>query len=149
MAPRSIYLLLILILNQAFLSQTTSFGDEVKWTTNAVPVDAHIYKNDLVVLDEYTQFSFYPANPDPMGRINLTDEGEFLKRNVIFKVNSEKGLETLKNFKLPESFDPALDIYQNKQGRKARIKTPYTDQFKVQRFAGRKFSNGKWQADRK
>jgi hypothetical protein len=113
---------LCLLINALILpvfSQKTYFGDSpVKWENN-LPVELLPNSDDhpgadLVILSDQTQFYFYAAN------------NEKIVRSLIFKINTEKGLEGLMSFKLPESFDEAYDANSFKQGRKARIKTTFS-----------------------
>jgi hypothetical protein len=131
-------LLLLLYLPLAGISQKTYFGEEeVKWNTNKVPVIPTSFQNgnsDLQVLEEHTEFYFFATN------------NEKIVRNVVYKVNSQKGAEILSSVKLPESFDPAFDGALFKQGRQSRVQLPITDDFLVKKFAARKYSSNRWSA---
>jgi hypothetical protein len=129
--------LLIFILPGIYSAQKTYFGDEpIIWGTNTRPEIPDAYQNylnsDLVILDDHAQFYFYARDNERLGR------------NILIKINNEAGLEKIQNLKLPESFDPAFDANLFKQGRRARIKTPFIREFTVSKLAARKFSKGKW-----
>jgi hypothetical protein len=131
-------LILLCFLFPQFLTRAQSvfFGDDqVRWATNSVPefpADMKSLNADLIVLQEGTEFYFYSVT------------NEKVLRNIVVKVNTEKGLEQLKNFILPESLDPAYDFHLYKQGRRTRTKSPYIREFKVNSFAARKYAHGKW-----
>ena len=117
-------------------AQKTFFGEiPVKWEeyeTPAIPKDLDKYEaSDLVIISDQTEFYFYGTN------------NEKLVRNVTVKINSAKGLEKINTLKLPESFDQAYDALY-KQGRNARIKTPFIQQYQVNTFSCRKFSKNRW-----
>ncbi len=118
-------------------AQKTYFGEEeIKWESNkaiSIPTNARAYlSSDLLVLDEKTQFYFYATN------------NEKVVKNTVIKINTKKGLELLKAFKLPESFDYAYDACFFKQGRTARIKAPFISDFRVLKLAARKLLNNRW-----
>jgi hypothetical protein len=91
------------------------------------------YNNyDLVIINDETNFSFYSSND------------EKIIRNITFKINSEKGLEQLSRYTLPESFDQAYDAHYHKQGRAARIKSPFIYEYTLLKYGARKLANKKW-----
>src|SRR3954469_12278454 len=88
-------LICLLFLSLPSLSQTTYFGDKpVSWENNLpvhLPEDLENYSgSDLVCISDRTEFYFYSTN------------NEKLTRHLIFKINTAKGLESLKTYKLPE-----------------------------------------------
>ena len=118
-------------------TQTYVYGKgEVNWNMGefyTIPLAANSFSNsDLLILKEFTDFYFY------------SESNEKISSNITYKVNTEKGLEKLKHFRMPESFDFAFDQELYKQGRNARIKVPYTTDYKVKLFSARKFSNNQW-----
>src|SRR6218665_1360392 len=128
--------LFFLILNHIAPAQKV-FGDkEVQWESGSpplIPATVNKYPNaGLVILDEAVQFHFYGRN------------NEKVVKRVLVKVQNEEGLAALQRFVLPESFDYAYDACFYKQGRQARIKTPYIVDSKPRSLAARKFTNGRW-----
>ena len=118
-------------------AQSGYLGDgPVKWENNLAPKvpspSDSINNNDLIVLEEVTDFYFF-------GSLN-----EKIIRNVKFKINNEKGLLYLKHFRLPESFDQAFDAYLNQQGRRSETKLPMVREFAMNEFAARHYSHNKW-----
>lgn len=133
----SVSLLFSILVINTLCSQTTSFGDEpVKWTSNKapqkMPVENIFSGSDLVILDEKTEFHFY------------SKENEKIVRHLLIKINTEKGVELLSSYKLPESFDNAYDNNYYKQGRKSKIKIPFITEYHVSKFAVRKFAANAW-----
>lgn len=118
-------------------SQNNIYGDgPVNWEIRKpyeIPVEAAKYNEaDLVILSDFTQVYFYTVN------------GERLVRNIKYKINTLKGLERLKHYEMPESFDVGFDSKIHKQGRRARIERPMLKDQKIKVFAARKFSNQRW-----
>lgn len=118
-------------------AQKKYFGDEpVIWGENSLePLQESAKKyelSDLVILNDKTDFFFFSSN------------NEKLIKNVTVKINTENGKDVLEVFKIPESFDYALDACLYKQGRNARIKTPFISEFHLKKFAARKYEKGKW-----
>lgn len=127
-----------LILANAASAQKV-FGDkEISWESSRPPViPSEISKYPdagLVVLDEVVRFYFY-------SRTN-----EKVAKRVLLKIQNEKGLAALQRYVLPETFDYAYDACLYKQGRQARIQTPYLLDSKLRSFAARRFANGRWNA---
>jgi hypothetical protein len=117
-------------------SQVTFFGESaVKWKNIQAPISAadtgNYGRSDLLILNDNTEFHFYSST------------NEKLIRSVTFKINTQKGLDILEKYKLPESFDEVFDT-RYKQGRKSRIKTPFIQEYSVNKFAARKFFRSKW-----
>jgi len=115
----------------------TYFGENpVKWENTlpySLPSEASRYdSSDLVVLNDVTEFYFY------------SEDNEKIRRNIKYKINTSKGVEILKRFKTPESFDYAYDENLNRQGRAARIKIPYLREYKMLAFAARRYVNNRW-----
>jgi len=118
-------------------AQKSFFGDVPhSWENRNI-----IYKSDAVIkydsedvvcLRENVEFVFYSRSDQK------------LRKNVVFKINSEAGVQKLSAYSLPESFDIAHDAGYNKQGRKARIKTPFIARYKINNFSARKFRNNEW-----
>lgn len=131
-------ILIALLLNVTSGSaQSGYFGNgPVTWDTHtpfSIPPEAADYDNeDLVILNEVTEFYFYSENSEKMSRY------------VRFKINSQKGIEALKNYRTPESFDFAYDAHLYKQGRRARIKIPLISEYELKTFAARKYAHGRW-----
>lgn len=126
---------IFLILN--LFSQKTYYGDvPVSWEKYPAVISSpeleKYGESDLVIINDETEFSFYSS------------DNERITRNITFKINSEKGLEGLKNYTLPESFDPAYDGNYYKQGRLAKIKTPFIKEYTIRKFSARKYSSKKW-----
>ncbi|MCC6370529.1 MAG: hypothetical protein IT236_05925 [Bacteroidia bacterium] len=118
-------------------AQNNHFGEgTVNWEIRkpfVTPAAAEKYAgSDLVILSDYTEFFFYSAS------------NEKLTRNIKYKINTQKGLDQLKHFKTPESFDFAFDADLFKQSRRSKIKIPYIKEYSVKLFAARKFSHGRW-----
>ena len=118
-------------------AQKTYFGAEaVVWEDNSPYILPTTYEKyvsaDLVILDDKTSFYFY------------ADDHEKIARRLIVKINSAIGLNAFQTYKLPESFDNAFDANLHKQGRAAKIKTPFIFEYQVNKFAARKFSQNKW-----
>lgn len=88
--------------------------------------------SDLLILSDQAEFCFYAQN------------NEKLTRNLIVKINTQKGLDIVKTHRLPESFDPAFDAHYFKQGRMARVKTPFITEFTLKKYGARKIYGGKW-----
>lgn len=136
--PFKLFVLFILCIAASIaVSQSTVFGDvAVKWASLKVPVVPELSKeissSDIVILDDKAEFYFYASN------------NEKIVRNILFKINTAKGLELFQSFKLPESFDNAYDANLYKQGRKAKIKMPFIAEYHVRKFGARKISNNRW-----
>jgi len=118
-------------------SQKTFFGEApVKWQNYGPPntsLNTEKYINaDLVILNDEAEFSFYSV------------ENEKITRNITFRINTEKGLDKLKTYRLPESFDEGYDGSYFRQGRLSKIKSPYISEFTTQKFSARKYSNNRW-----
>lgn len=129
----------LLLLTHTFNAQKKIFGDgKISWENNKPDVlsanDSKYEKNDLVILDDKTDFYFYASY------------NEKVVRDITFKISTEKGKEIIENFSLPESFDYALDACFYKQGRNSRIKIPFISDFNLKSLVARKFENGKWTA---
>lgn len=132
--------LIVVCLATHFFSQLCGQGyfgaGPVKWENNnsyKISPEAGKYDQyDVVILSEVTEFHFYANN------------NEKVLRNVKYKINTAEGLKILKDFKTPESFDPACDEALFCQGRRSRIKTPFIQEYKLTTFAARKFSAGRW-----
>jgi len=128
---------LILVLVAGNVSgQKTFFGEApVSWEeypAPSIPEDLSKYEvPGLVIINDQTEFYFYGAR------------NEKLVRNITYKINTAKGLETSGTLKLPESFDQAYDA-GFKQGRYARIKAPFIREYAVTKFSARKFSRNRW-----
>lgn len=117
--------------------QKTYYGEEpVKWSDNLpadLPPGLDKYSgSDLIILDDQTEFHFYAS------------DNEKIVRYLRLKINTEEGLEALQAYKLPESLDRAYDAHYHKQGRRARIKTPFITEYTILQFAARKFSEKRW-----
>jgi hypothetical protein len=115
--------------------QTTTFGDiPVKWESTKQPSVSKTdgLNDDLIILDEKTEFHFY------------SKENEKIIRNILIKINSAEGVKKLTSFELPETFDYAYDAEYYKQGRKSKIKIPFTTQYTVTKFGGRKYADKNW-----
>jgi hypothetical protein len=138
------YLLILLLADQLLFCQDSFFGEEVKWTTQAVPVDTKIFQDSIVILDEMTVFDFFPFSPRPDGSSINADIPEKVRRNVIFKINSKIGAEIMSRSPFPESFDPAYDGSTDDKSIFQRASIPYVQNFKMTRFAARKFASNKW-----
>lgn len=126
-----------LLISSYLNSQNNIFGEgPVNWETRKpyeIPVEVAKYTtSDLVILSDLTQIYFY------------TISSERLVRNVKYKVNTLKGLERLKHYTMPESFDIGFDSEIHTQGRRSRIKRPILKDQKIKVFAARKFSNQRW-----
>jgi hypothetical protein len=149
----SICVACVLFVSDLF-SQQTFYGEyPVKWeNTRPVQLPADFYKfsaSDLVIIGDKTDFYFSVNNSEKTGRslifqINPANNNEKITRHLTIKINSAKGLEILKAYKLPESFDNAFDADYYKQGRRARIKTPYVWEYSINKFAARKFYGNSW-----
>ena len=118
-------------------SQNNVFGEgPVNWKTRKpyeIPVEIAKYTtSDLVILSDLTQIYF------------CTISSERLVRNIKYKINTVKGLERLKHYTMPESFDMGFDSKIYVQGRRSRIKRPILKDQKIKVFAARKFSNQRW-----
>ena len=130
-------LLLSLLFHTSVYAQSGYVGDgPVKWENNLAPVmpaDIDSFaKSDLVILYEVSDFYFFDIS------------NEKLIRNVKYKINNEKGLQALKHFHLPESFDPAFDQAIHLQGRRSRITQPYIKEYNMNEFAARRYSHNRW-----
>ncbi len=132
-----LYFLMLLIGSQLSAQISTIGETPVKWENNKPPVIPEIKekyaKSDLLILDDKTAFHFYSKN------------NELLVRHLLIKINTAKGLAKIENFKVPESFDEAYDGHLFKQGRAARIKSPFIAEYYISKFAARKFSSTKWE----
>ena len=118
-------------------SQNNVFGEgPVNWETRKpyeIPVEIAKYTtSDLVILSDLTQIYF------------CTISSERLVRNIKYKINTVKGLERLKHYTMPESFDMGFDSEIYIQGRRSRIKRPILKDQKIKVFGARKFSNQRW-----
>lgn len=118
-------------------AQSYFFGTApIKWDlrkTYSTPPEALKYKDfDLVILSDLVEFQFYACSK------------EKIIRNIKYKINTLKGLNQIKKYALPESFDYAFDSELNQAGRRAKIKIPRVHDFKINVFAARKYSNEKW-----
>lgn len=119
------------------VSGQTWFGEgPINWESKkpyVVSTEALRYKDyDLVVLEEATEFHFYGTN------------NEKVVRSAKFLINTKRGADILKDFRTPESFDIASDECLSVQGRRARIKIPFLQDYQLVTFAARKFANGHW-----
>lgn len=85
-----------------------------------------------MILSDLAEIHFYSST------------SERLVRTIKYKINDQKGIEYLKHYAMPESFDYAFDTKLYKQGRRSRIKTPAMREFNVKVFAARKFSRQHW-----
>ena len=136
--PNHLLLFIILIIcGGNVVAQKTFFGEEeVVWENHkplVMPAGINTYStSDLVILDDRTQFYFYGT------------KNEKIVKNVIVKINTMKGLEELRNYKLPESFDYAHDACLYKSGRRSKIKIPFIQDFHLDKLMARKFSGGRW-----
>ena len=118
-------------------SQNNIYGEgPVNWELRkpfVMPAEAEKYAgSDLIILSDLTEFFFYSSTK------------EKVVRSVKYKINTKKGLEQLKHYKMPESFDHAFDKELFQQGRRARINTPYMREYTIKVFAARKFSRQRW-----
>lgn len=132
----SLALCLLLGSTDLLFSQQEFFQDvPVAWSELKKPripeVPAQYAENDLVILDDHTEFRFFENN-------------RYLSRHLLIRINTAKGLSELVNFKLPESFDPAYDAFWSRQGRSARITSPYIPDFRLRKFSVRKHVSGQW-----
>ena len=114
--PFFLFLFFINIFN--CLSQSYFFGEgPVNWELRKpfeMPPEVEKYSgSDLVILSDLTEVFFYSST------------NEKLTRSIKYKINTQKGLEELKHYRMPESFDYAMDNEFHKQGRRSRIKIPY------------------------
>ncbi|MES2681620.1 MAG: hypothetical protein V4635_17120 [Bacteroidota bacterium] len=129
--------LLSLFFAADLIAQKNFFGEEpVLWESNkpyVIPAEYENYlRSDVVVLEDHTSFYFYSST------------NERLVRKIVLRINNKNGLEAAGNHKLPESFDRAYDAHLFKQGRQARIGTPFISEYHINHFAARKFAAGKW-----
>jgi hypothetical protein len=113
------------------------FGDkEISWQSSkppVIPATIETYSMaDLVILDEAVRFHFYARN------------NEKIVKRVMLKIQNEDGLAALQRYVLPETFDYAYDACLYKQGRRARIKTPYILDSELRSLAARRYANGRW-----
>lgn len=141
MKPKRHYYVTALFFTPLFslclFSQNNFFGEgPVNWEIRKpyeMPSEAAKYNtSDLVILSDLTQVYFY------------TISSERLVRNIKYKINTVKGLERLKHYTMPESFDTGFDSETHVQGRRSRIKRPILKDQKIKVFAARKFSNQRW-----
>ncbi|MBX3162969.1 MAG: hypothetical protein KF900_00695 [Bacteroidetes bacterium] len=114
-----------------------------KFDSIEIPHDFEKYKNsDIVFIDDKTDFRFiYGGNQGVRSELGFNK----ITRLITLRINTEKGLQELSNFKLPESFDMAFTSYFVKQGRQSRIKTPFIIDDKIEQFSARKYVAGEWQ----
>lgn len=132
---RIVFLFLLLLSTFSFSQRESFLGRSVTWAEDKLDIpslNAEQNSADVLILHDYMHFYFYALN------------NERLERNIVFKVNTESGAQKLKKFTLPESFDAAFDAGMYKQGRSARIQTPFILEYKLLRIAARKFAEGKW-----
>lgn len=134
---RALLILLLTLQCPKWFSQSYYFGEApVNWELRkkySLPPEADKYAgSDLVILEEKVELHF------------LSSSNEKVIRNLKYKINSPKGLDQLKHYTMPESFDFALESELNKQGRRARIKIPHLKGFKINVFAARKYAREKW-----
>jgi hypothetical protein len=127
----------LVTLSAAMQAQNYLFGEgTVKWDLRkpyVMPPEAANYAtSDLVILSDEVEFYFYTIN------------SEKITRNIKYKVNTQKGLDDLKHYEMPESFDYGFDSELYKQSRQARIKIPQMTDYSVKIFAARKFSHERW-----
>jgi hypothetical protein len=85
---------------------------------------------DLVIIKDEVDFHYLNDNR--------------VTRNVLFKINTAKGVEKLSALELPESFDKGYDLHYMAQGIRSRFRLPAVDDFRLKVFGSRKFANGKW-----
>ncbi len=130
-------LLFVFVFFQGCILAQSWFGEgPVNWENKkpyVVSTEATRYKdNDLVILEDATEFHFMATN------------NEKVVRNVKYLINTKKGADLLKDFHTPESFDLAADECLYAQGRRSRIKIPFLKEYRLVTFAARKFANGHW-----
>ncbi len=138
MKSKTIITLLVFLILNPLISQTTFFGDEpVKWSSVKPPVVPEQLKkhesSDLVILEDNAVFYFYASN------------NEKIARQILVKINTQKGLDKFQTFTLPESFDEAYDCNLYKQGRPSRHKVPFIAEYHVRKFGARVFTSTYWQ----
>jgi hypothetical protein len=127
----SVFLSIVECKGQAFF-----YNDEVvQWSSfrnPEIPDDFSMYSNnDLIIVDDKTEFKFFK-------------NGRYLSRLLTIKINNSSGLSSITHFRLPESFDIAFDANLRKQGRGARLTTPFIDDYQVKKFSARKQSGTGW-----
>lgn len=131
------FFLLVIFSSVNSKAQNHVFGEgTVNWDLRKpyiMPPEAETYSNsDLVILSDNVEFIFYSLS------------NEKITRNIKYKINTAKGLQQLKHFTTPETFDYGYDAQLFRQSRRARIKTPYIKEYTMKLFAARKFSHGRW-----
>lgn len=119
----------ILLIGKLTVAQNFEFlKNTYKWSAE-IPkldqMDPEFSAEDLVILKEDVSFDL---------RVALF---QTLTKHCFVKVNSKNGIEKLSSFTLPESFDPAADIYGIKQGRESKNRVPFIYGFKIKYFAAR------------
>jgi hypothetical protein len=81
--------------------------------------------DDLVIIDESV-------------KINLTDRTtQTLTKNVIIKINSDKGLSKVARLQFPQSFDVAADKYYYQQGSLSGAQVPFIYNLKIIYYSAR------------
>ena len=127
----------LLLFTHSINAQKTFFGiTKPDWEHNSafaiLKAGDRFSGSDAVIIDEKAEFYFFSR------------KNEKVKKRLLVKINTEKGVAEFENFRLPESFDFAKDAHYYKQGRNAKIKTPFIYDFRVISLAARKFTGGSW-----
>lgn len=121
---------LFLVLSFSFLSAQNYEYKKYKYTWENEKPDVSkmtdaFSSEDLVVVDEKV-------------KLNVIDRfTQTLTKNCIIKINNAKGIKSLSELKLPESFDIAADKYIASQGRESKTKVPYISKLKIIYYAAR------------
>src|SRR5690606_29184884 len=119
------FIMLALFYGMSVYPQSSFFKKKTvdwnKFDSIEIPHDFEKYKNsDIVFIDDKTDFRImYGGNQGVRSELGFNT----ITRLITLRINTEKGLQELSNFKLPESFDMAFTSYFVKQGRQSRIKT--------------------------
>lgn len=134
---RTLFFFLFIINVSTYFSQNYIYGEgPVNWELRKpfeIPPGADKYSgSDLVILSDLAEFDFYSST------------SEKIIRSVKYKINTQRGINELRHYQVPESFDFAFDDQLHKQGRRARIKIPYLNGYSIKVFAARKFSRQRW-----